>query len=451
MTEATTIKVNRQVDSIKSTIFTCFLRVIPSVHPSKKILLQTSQVRLDRYVLDSGGGNPPEASCYADVFNTTYSLNNRFTEKPNNFTVFRSHNVGYFRLYLSSGSDSPRNPGKNQKLPPLNPYQQQPHFLPRRHTKALSSSQQATISNPNMYIPSLASCLLLALANANGSLASTYSNSTLASLVGTTANAQANTDSCFDTITCNIDNDEDETGSVKYYDGFLSPDESKRYVDTIEKKSAEHPAAYNHIKVGASLGNRMKQLLIPSYTPTSNDNDNDNDDIMLQTRSIYESTHRHVDHYTPDHKGIRKVVEERVAFVFLTNNKSAKFNAGGKSIPAVAGRLVTFRGNIVHGTTIKKKGGHVHLLGPFAVKTFADVGDPCTFCAGGIPPENQGISITTSIGGMLVECGAAPNSGLCGSTTSTGCSPDCADGTGAAAQTCCPVVTTTTYEYAIKC
>ena len=213
--------------------------------------------------------------------------------------------------------------------------------LPPQAQKALSSSQQATISNPNMYIHSLASCLLLTLANANGSLASTHSNSTLASLVGTTANAQANTDSCFNTITCNIDDDdEDETGSVQYYDGFLSPDESKQYADTIEK-SAEHPAAeasYNHIKVGASLGNRMKQLLIPSYTPTSNDNDNDNDDIMLQTRSIYESTRRHVDHYAPDHNGIRKVVEDRVAFVFLTDNKSAKFNAGGKSISAVAGR-----------------------------------------------------------------------------------------------------------------
>ena len=78
--------------------------MIPFVYPSKKILLQTSQVRLDRYVLDSDGGNPPKASCYADVFNTTYSLNNRFTEKPNNFTVFRSHKIGYFRLYLSSGS-----------------------------------------------------------------------------------------------------------------------------------------------------------------------------------------------------------------------------------------------------------------------------------------------------------------------------------------------------------
>ena len=113
----------------------------------------------------------------------------------------------------------------------------------------------------------------------------------------------------------NIDDDDEDgtgTGSVKYYDGFLSPDESKRYVETIEK-SAEHSAAeasYNHIKVGASLGNRMKQLLIPSYTPTSNDNNND--DIMLQTRSIYESTRRHVDHYAPDHNGIRKVVELRI-------------------------------------------------------------------------------------------------------------------------------------------
>ena len=112
--------------------------------------------------------------------------------------------------------------------------------------------------------------------------------------------------------------------------------------------------------------------------------------------------------------------------------------------------MVTFRGNIVHGTTIKNKGGHVHLLGPFAVKTFADVGSACPFCAGGIPPENQGIN--TSIGGTPVECGVVSNSGLCGST-STGCSPDCADGTGTAAQTCCPVVTTTTstseFEYAL--
>ena len=139
----------------------------------------------------------------------------------------------------------------------------------------------------------------------------------------------------------------------------------------------------------------MNEYLIRSYTPiTSYDNDNENDEIMLQTRSIYESTRRHADHYAPDHNGIRKVVKERVAFVFLTDNESAKFNAGGKSIPAVAGRLVTFRGNIVHGTTIKNKGGHVHLLGPFAVKTFADVGNPCEFCPGGVPTANEGTMVT---------------------------------------------------------
>ena len=157
-----------------------------------------------------------------------------------------------------------------------------------------------------MLASSICLLLLLTLANANGSLASTYSNSTLASL----DNVNAYTNSCLDTTTCNTDGEDGTgTGSVEYYDGFLSPDESERYVETIEK-SAEHPAAYNHIKVGASLGNRMKQLLIPSYTPTSNDNDND--DIMLQTRSIYESTRRHVDHYAPDHNGIRKVVELRI-------------------------------------------------------------------------------------------------------------------------------------------
>ena len=226
------------------------------------------------------------------------------------------------------------------------------------------------------------------------------------------------------------------TGSVEYYDGFLSPDESKRYVETIEK-SAEHPAAYNHIKVGASLGNRMKQLLIPSYTPTSNDNDNDNDDIMLQTRSIYESTHRHADHYAPDHNGIRKVVEERVAFVFLTDNDSAKFNAGGKSISAVAGRLVTFPGSIVHGTTIKNKGGHVHLLGPFAVKTFADVG--CSFCdPDGVTPGNEGLTITVE--SVTTTCSAAlANPQVACDPTMIGrgfCSTDCNFGS-LATQTCC--------------
>ena len=309
-----------------------------------------------------------------------------------------------------------------------------------------------------MYIQLLASCLLLTLANANGSLASTYSNSTLASLVGTTANAQANTDSCFDTIlTCNIDDDdEDETGSVKYYDGFLSPDESKQYVDTDTiEKSAEHPAAeasYNHIKVGASLGNRMKQLLIPSYTPITSNDDNDNDEIMLQTRSIYKSTHRHVDHYAPDHNGIRKVVKERVAFVYLTDNESVTFNAGGKSISAVAGRLVTFRGNIVHGTTIKNKGGHVHLLGPFAVKTFADVG--CGFCPNGVPSENLVTSIT--IESVSTTCGSTANlpNAFCDPTDSGICYPDCVTVT--AEQTCCPLVwpvttTTSTSEFLSIC
>ena len=126
---------------------------------------------------------------------------------------------------------------------------------------------------------------------------------------------------------------------------------------------------------------------------------------MLQTRSIYESTHRHVDHYAPDHNGIRKVVNDQVAFVYLTDNESATFDVGGISIPAVAGRLVTFPGNIVHGTTIKNK--HVHLLGPFAVKTFSNVG------LGASPPTFCGYLNTTEDGDFGILVNVLNSTGLC--------------------------------------
>ena len=123
---------------------------------------------------------------------------------------------------------------------------------------------------------------------------------------------------------------------------------------------------------------RLKSALGSKFVSS----DADDGDLMVQTRFLYKSTRPHVDMFPHDeavrNMGIDEAVQDYVAFVLLTDNDEAEFHSSGVAIPTVAGRLVTFPGSATHITTLKQ--GNVHLLGPFSVKTFVDVGGRYTHC-----------------------------------------------------------------------
>lgn len=179
-----------------------------------------------------------------------------------------------------------------------------------------------------------------------------------------------------------------EQGSVHFIDNILTPEEAYGYIastEMVDPVPTDHQAKFRgKVKVGHALQNRLKSALNSEFVPSDNDCDADND-IMLQTRLLYKTTKQHVDVYADNEAGrmigAGKTVDDHVAFVFLTDNDQAEFTSGGITIPAVAGRLVTFPGNAMHGTTLNK--GTVNLLGPFSIKNFASVENPPTTCASG--------------------------------------------------------------------
>jgi len=161
-------------------------------------------------------------------------------------------------------------------------------------------------------------------------------------------------------------------GSVQYVDNFLSPEESKHFYDTMESLSQVHPfdptAKYRgNVMVSSFVQRRLKDVA-GSECSIDDDMIDTNGGIMLQTRIINKSTKPHI-----DYEAEGKVVEDDVMFITLNSNPEAHFNHGGNSLPAVAGRLVRFAGNAVHGTT-HNGGDPIRLLGPFSIKNFASVG-----------------------------------------------------------------------------
>ena len=84
--------------------------------------------------------------------------------------------------------------------------------------------------------------------------------------------------------------------------------------------------------------------------------------------------------YHQDHKVVpgsqeRELVEDLVGFVALNTNKEAYFEHSEMSVPIREGSFIRFQGSDPHRTVVPK-GGHVHLLGPFELKSFAKVGAP---------------------------------------------------------------------------
>ena len=182
-------------------------------------------------------------------------------------------------------------------------------------------------------------------------------------------------------ITASADDDNTifkQHGSLQYVDNFLSPEESKHFYDTMESLSQVHPfdptaKSRGNIMVSSLIQRRLKDVA-GSECSIDDDMIDTNGGIILQTRIINKSTKPHI-----DYEAEGKVVEDDVMFITLNSNPEAHFNHGGNSLPAVAGRLVRFAGNAVHGTTLNS--GNVRLLGPFSIKNFASVGFMGTSCA----------------------------------------------------------------------
>lgn len=92
---------------------------------------------------------------------------------------------------------------------------------------------------------------------------------------------------------------------------------------------------------------------------------------------------RSTSNYHIDHKANRGpmgdcdtvVADGMVGFVALETNKNAYFDHQDMSVPIQAGTFVRFMGNSPHRTVVNK--GHVHLLGPFELKSFVGVTCPC--------------------------------------------------------------------------
>jgi len=161
-------------------------------------------------------------------------------------------------------------------------------------------------------------------------------------------------------------------GSLQYVDNFLSPEESKHFIDDMESflriHSFDPTAKYRgHVMVNKLIQQRIKDVA-GSECSIDDDMIANGDDIEIQTRLVHKSTKPHIDY---EREG--KVVEDDVMFITLNSNPGAHFNHGGNSLPVVAGRLVRFAGRIKHGTTLNG-GDPVRLLGPFSIKNFASVG-----------------------------------------------------------------------------
>jgi hypothetical protein len=92
---------------------------------------------------------------------------------------------------------------------------------------------------------------------------------------------------------------------------------------------------------------------------------------IIQTRSIFEgATPVHKDRFWKD----QSVVQDKVGFIFLNENKDAAFVHGGVHVQPKKGSLVVFEGHIPHQTFVRL--GEVNLAGPFHLSPSMDfVGD----------------------------------------------------------------------------
>eukprot|EP00561_Arcocellulus_cornucervis_P004696 CAMPEP_0185812438 /NCGR_PEP_ID=MMETSP1322-20130828/9342_1 /TAXON_ID=265543 /ORGANISM="Minutocellus polymorphus, Strain RCC2270" /LENGTH=342 /DNA_ID=CAMNT_0028508975 /DNA_START=129 /DNA_END=1157 /DNA_ORIENTATION=+ len=95
----------------------------------------------------------------------------------------------------------------------------------------------------------------------------------------------------------------------------------------------------------------------------------------IAVTKIMGDTEPHVDYHYSNADSIgTEAVEDKVAFIFLETNSDAKFVLGTTEIPAEAGKLVAFDGNLRHSTKVPR--GTLSIAGPFHLRTLSFVG-PC--------------------------------------------------------------------------
>ena len=96
----------------------------------------------------------------------------------------------------------------------------------------------------------------------------------------------------------------------------------------------------------------------------------------IAVTKIMGDTEPHVDYHYSNAASIgTEAVEDKVAFIFLETNTHAKFVLGTTEIPAEAGKLVAFDGNLRHSTKVAR--GTLSIAGPFHLRTLSFVG-PCS-------------------------------------------------------------------------
>jgi hypothetical protein len=100
------------------------------------------------------------------------------------------------------------------------------------------------------------------------------------------------------------------------------------------------------------------------------------EEMEVRTSFINRTTDAHLDR-------VKGTGHEYVSFVFLNTNDDAYFVHGDTEVPAVAGSMVTFAGDVYHHTRVNS--GHIHLLGPFDSKTYEPIGCGVTItCCGDV-------------------------------------------------------------------
>lgn len=92
------------------------------------------------------------------------------------------------------------------------------------------------------------------------------------------------------------------------------------------------------------------------------------ENVEIQTTVVTATTSTHTDHFAGN---VPVPSVESVAFVSLSTNKDAYFDADSTCIPFVRGNLVSFPGHVAHHTVVNA--GTVDLLGPFHLTTMQDV------------------------------------------------------------------------------
>uniref|UniRef100_A0A7S4HRE1 Chitin-binding type-2 domain-containing protein n=1 Tax=Odontella aurita TaxID=265563 RepID=A0A7S4HRE1_9STRA len=158
------------------------------------------------------------------------------------------------------------------------------------------------------------------------------------------------------------------TASLDLHEGFLSIEEIDALVRGIGPAAddANDDSAvdthYEPVRLPQDIADRLRHLGGTCGARRS---------APVMTMLMTATTDRHRDCRVPQSEG--KVVEDDVAFVFLSSDSESHFEHGGTRVPVVAGNLVKFRGDVPHRTVVPP-GSRVRIAGPFHLRTLEYVG-----------------------------------------------------------------------------